>query len=112
METQMERSDRERGRPRAEVVLGAEEREALERWARRPTTANALASRARIVLACAAGGSDVEVGASLGASRNTVGKWRRRYLANGLEGLLDEPRPGAPRTISDAQVEEVIVRTL
>jgi transposase len=112
METQMERSDRERGRPRAEVVLGAEEREALERWARRPTTANALASRARIVLAVAAGGTDVAVAARLGTTRHTVGKWRRRYLSDGLDGLLDEPRPGAPRTISDARVEEVIVRTL
>jgi transposase len=71
-----------------------------------------LASRARIVLACAEGGSDVQVGARLGVHRNTVGKWRQRYLADGLDGLLDEPRPGRPRTISDAQVEDVIVRTL
>jgi transposase len=112
MEAQMERSGRRRGAPRAEVVLDLAEREALERWARRPTTANALASRARIVLGCAAGGTDVAVGARLGVSRRTVGKWRRRYLADGLDGLLDEPRPGAPRTISDAQLEEVIVRTL
>ena len=108
----MERSGQGRGRPREIVVLSAEEREELERWARRPTTANALASRARIVLGCAAGGSDVAVAARLGASRNTVGRWRRRYLAHGLDGLLDEPRPGAPRSITDAQVEEVIVRTL
>jgi transposase len=112
MEAQMERSSERRGAPRAEVVLDVAEREALERWARRPTTANALASRARIVLAVAAGGTDVAVAARLGASRHTVGKWRRRYLADGLDGLLDEPRPGAPRTISDAQVEEVIARTL
>jgi transposase len=112
MEAQMERSGRRRGAPRAEVVLDVDEREALERWARRPSTANALASRARIVLAVAAGGTDIAVAARLGASRQTVGKWRRRYLAHGLDGLLDEPRPGAPRTISDAQVEEVIVRTL
>jgi transposase len=112
MEAQMERSGRGRGRRRAEIVLGEEERAALESWARRPTTANALASRARIVLACVEGGSDVAVGARLGVTRNTVGKWRRRYLTDGLDGLLDEPRPGAPRRITDAQVEQVIVRTL
>jgi transposase len=112
MEAQMESSSRGRGRPRQNVVLSAAERAELERWARRPTTANGLASRARIVLACAAGGSDLAVAAALGADRNTVGKWRRRYLAQGLDGLADEPRPGRPRTISDAAVEEVIVRTL
>ncbi len=105
-------SSRGRGRPRENVVLSAAEREELERWVRRPTTSNALASRARIVLACAAGGSDLAVAAALGADRNTIGKWRRRYLAHGLDGLVDEPRPGRPRTISDAAVEEVIVRTL
>ena len=108
----MESSSRGRGRPRQDVVLSADERAELERWARRPTTANALASRARIVLACAAGGTDVAVAEALGTSRNTVGKWRGRYLTDGLDGLLDEPRPGRPRTISDAAVEEVIVRTL
>jgi transposase len=112
MEAQMESSGQSRGRPRAVVVLSADERAELERWTRRPTTANALASRARIVLACAAGGSDLEVAATLGFNRNTVGRWRRRYLADGLDGLVDEPRPGRPRTISDAAVEEVIVRTL
>jgi transposase len=71
-----------------------------------------LASRARIVLGCAQGGTDVAVAAALGVDRNTVGKWRRRYLASGLDGLLDEPRPGRPRTISDVAVEQVIVRTL
>jgi transposase len=112
MTTQMEGAGRRRGRKRAEVVLSAEQRAALERWARRAMTANALAMRARIVLACADGGSDVAVAARLGLDRNTVGKWRQRYLAAGLDGLLDEPRPGRPRTISDAQVEEVVVRTL
>src|SRR3954453_18983808 len=111
MEVQMERPAKRRGPKRAEVVLSEEERVALEGWARRPSTANALASRARIVLACALGGSDVEVAARLGMRRNTVGGWRKRYLAGGIDGLLDEPRPGRPRTISDAQVEEVIVRT-
>jgi len=112
MEAQMERSIQGRGRPREIVVLSAEEREELERWTRRPTTSNGLASRARIVLRCAEGGTDLAVAAALGVDRNTVGKWRRRYLAGGLEGLLDEPRPGRPRTVSDAAVEEVIVRTL
>ena len=108
----MESSREGRGRPREIVVLSAGEREELERWTRRPTTSNGLASRARIVLGCAEGGSDRAVAVTLGVDRNTVGKWRRRYLARGLDGLLDEPRPGRPRTISDAAVEEVIVRTL
>ena len=108
----MERPAKRRGPKRAEVVLSVEERSTLEGWTRRPSTANALAGRARIVLACAAGGSDVEVAARLGIHRHTVGKWRKRYLAGGVDGLLDEPRPGRPRSITDAQVEEVIVRTL
>jgi transposase len=112
MEAQMEGSRQGRGRPREIVVLSAEEREELERWTRRPTTSNGLASRARIVLGCAQGDRDRAVAAALGVDRNTVGRWRRRYLARGLDGLLDEPRPGRPRTISDAAVEEVIVRTL
>jgi transposase len=112
MEAQMESSRQGRGRPREIVVLSAEEREELERWTRRPTTSNGLASRARIVLGCAEGDRDRAVAAALGVDRNTVGRWRRRYLARGLDGLLDEPRPGRPRTISDAAVEEVIVRTL
>ena len=71
-------SGRRRGAPRAEVVLDLAEREALERWSRRPSTANALASRARIVLAVAAGGTDVAVAARLDVNRHTVGEWRRR----------------------------------
>jgi transposase len=112
MHTQMKGSGKRRGPKRAEIVLSGEERAALEGWTRRATTANALACRARIVLAVADGGSDVDVAARLGFNRHTVGKWRKRYLADGLDGLLDEPRPGRPRLISDAQVEEVIVRTL
>ncbi len=92
----MESSSRGRGRPRQDVVLSAAERAELERWARRPPTSNALASRARIVLGCAAGESDGAVAEALGVNRNTIGKWRRRYLAHGLDGLLDEPRPGRP----------------
>ena len=101
-----------RGRPRSAVILSDAQREELERWARRPSTAQALAQRARIVLTCAEGGSDTEIAARLGVFRNTVGKWRRRYLERGTDGLLDEPRPGAPRKIGDADVERVIARTL
>jgi len=101
-----------RGRPKAELVLTDEERETLERWARRPTSAQALALRCRIVLACAEGLSNQQVAAAQGVNQVTVGKWRARFAARRLDGLHDEPRPGAPRTISDADVERVIARTL
>ena len=103
---------RPRGRPKALLVVSGEQRVALERWARRPKTAQALALRARIVLRCAEGLSNQAVAAELGVHAATVGKWRRRFIAEGLDGLLDEPRPGAPRRVSDEQVEEVIRRTL
>jgi transposase len=100
-------------RPRAvEIVLSEAERSQLEAWTRRRTSAQALAQRARIVLAAAAGAKNTEIAARLGVSRPMVTKWRSRFAADRLDGLLDEPRPGRPRTISDAQVEEVIVRTL
>lgn len=101
-----------RGRPKQLVELTDAQREELLRWTRRATTAQALALRARIVLACAEGGDDTAVGARLGIYRITVGKWRRRFLKRGADGLLDEPRPGAPRTVTDAEVERVVVRTL
>lgn len=82
------------------------------RWTRRATTAQAHAQRARIVLSCAEGGDDVAVAERAGVNRTTVGKWRRRFIAKGMDGLLDEPRPGAPRKIGDADVERLIVRTL
>ncbi|MGO9322481.1 MAG: helix-turn-helix domain-containing protein, partial [Solirubrobacteraceae bacterium] len=94
------------------VVLSDDERETLERWARRPKSAQALALRCRIVLACADGGHVYEVAERLGLDEHTVGKWRRRFLAHRLDGLYDEPRPGTPRTISDDEVEAVIVKTL
>jgi transposase len=97
---------------RAEVVLSDEEREVLERWARRPTSAQALALRCRIVLAAAAGESSKEIAALLGCDRSTVGRWRSRFAARGLDGLHDEPRPGRPRSIRDDDVERVIVKTL
>jgi len=93
-------------------VLTGDERRTLENWVRRRSTAQGLALRARIVLACAQGGSNVAVAARLGVSRTTVRKWRTRFLCDRLDGLPDEPRPGVPRTITDAQVEEVVVRTL
>ena len=101
-----------RGRPIPELVLTAEERETLQRWASRPKTAQALALRARIVLACAAGKSNTAVSVRLRLSMPTVGKWRGRFVARRLDGLMDEPRPGAPRRIRDAQVERVLTVTL
>ena len=94
------------------LVLTGDERRTLENWVRRRSTAQGLALRARIVLACAQGGSNVAVAARLGVSRTTVRKWRARFLRDRLDGIPDEPRPGVPRTITDAQVEEVVVRTL
>jgi transposase len=97
---------------RAEVVLDDEERETLERWARRPKSSQALAFRCRIVLAAAEGRSSKEIAAELGCNANTVGKWRGRFARRGFDGLHDEPRPGKPRSISDEDVERVIVKTL
>jgi transposase len=94
------------------VVLTDDERETLERWARRHTSAQALALRCRIVLACADGGSNTEVAERLGVTRSTVAKWRTRFVVERLDGLHDEPRPGGPRSISDDDVERVIVKTL
>ena len=97
---------------RAVPRLSAGEREELERWVRRRNTAQALALRARIVLASAAGESDVAIAERLGTTRVTVGKWRRRFVAARCDGLLDEARPGAPRKIGDADVERVVTMTL
>jgi transposase len=94
------------------LVLSDDERRVLEGWARRQKTAQALALRSRIVLACADGAAVSAVAAELGVSRTTAGKWRSRFLAARLEGLGDEPRPGRPRTISDERVERVIAATL
>ncbi len=97
---------------RAEIVLTGEEREVLERWARRPKSSQALALRCRIVLAAAEGCRSKDIAAELGCNPNTVGKWRGRFAGRGLDGLHDEPRPGKPRSISDEDVERVIVKTL
>ena len=96
----------------AAIELTDEERAELERWARRPTSAQALAVRSRIVLAAAEGHSNTEIARRLAISRPTVTKWRARFVQYRLDGLVDEPRPGRPRTISDEQVEQVIVKTL
>ncbi len=101
-----------RGRPKAPLVLNDEEQATLERWARRPQSPQSLALRSKIVLACAAGAENKNVAAALGVNQATVGKWRRRFVELRLDGLVDEPRPGAPRSITDSQVERVIVKTL
>jgi Integrase core domain. len=88
------------------------ERETLERWARRPKSARALALRCRIVLFASEGKTNQEIAAELRCHPTTVGKWRRRFAERRLDGLHDEPRPGKPRTITDAEVERVIVKTL
>ena len=97
---------------RVDVTLSESDREVLERWARRPKSAQALAPRCRIVLAAADGESSKEIAARLGCTGSTVGKWRGRFAEKGIDGLHDEPRPGQPRKITDAEVERVIVKTL
>jgi transposase len=100
------------GRPKAELVLTDEERVLLVRWSRRAKSSQALALRSRIVLACADGVDNKTVAGRLGCTAATVGKWRRRFVQDRLDGLADEPRPGRPPSISADQVEEVVVATL
>lgn len=100
------------GRPVTRVVISPSERTTLEQWARRRRTSQGLAQRARIILRCAAGLSTDAVARELGIARQTVGRWRRRFLARRVDGLVDDPRPGTPRRISDAEVERVIATTL
>jgi transposase len=95
-----------------EILLSDDERSVLEAWTRRRTTAQALALRARIVLAAAGQLTNREIALVEGVSPPTVTKWRNRFAARRLEGLLDEPRPGRPRTITDEQVERVVITTL
>lgn len=100
------------GRPIQPLHLTAAETEKLTLLARRPKTSQALALRARIVLASASGLNNSQVAAKLHITKPTVGKWRERFRIQRLEGLLDEPRPGAPRSITDAHVEQVVTTTL
>jgi transposase len=100
------------GRPVPVLELSADERGALENWARRPKMARATALRARLILGCAAGKTNTAVARELRVTKQTVGKWRSRFVAKRLEGLLDEPRPGTPRTVTDAAVERVVTLTL
>ena len=101
-----------RGRPKVKLVLNDSEREQLESWARRRKTSQALALRSRIVLECANGFQNKEVACRLKTTPQTVSKWRRRFLSMRLDGLVDAPRPGAPRTIKDVHVDNVITLTL
>jgi transposase len=88
------------------------EQKTLQQWARRPTMAQALAQRARLILRCAEGQTNKAVAHEVGVAQQTVCKWRQRFVAQRLDGLLDDPRPGAPRTVTDAAVERVVTRTL
>ena len=94
------------------IVLTDDERAQLEAWARRRSSAQALALRSRIVLAAAEGPNNTEIAARLGIAVSSVRKWRNRFAEHRLDGLSDEPRPGRPRTISDEQVDAVITKTL
>lgn len=101
-----------RGRPTVEINLTSEERTTLQRWARRHSSAQALALRSKIVLGCADGSTHAEIAAELGCNPVTVGKWRRRFAVDRLDGLVDAPRPGAARSIGDDVVEAILVETL
>jgi transposase len=96
----------------APLDLTADERAQLQSWTRRRSSAQALAMRSRIVLLAAQGLNNTEIARELQIHRNVAGKWRSRFLEHRLDGLLDEPRPGRPRTIGDEQVEEVVIKTL
>lgn len=97
---------------RASEFLSPAERETLLSWTRRPKTGQALAQRARIILESGTGKTNTEVARRLRVTKQMVGKWRTRFLQKRLDGLLDEPRPGTPRRLSDAQVERVVTMTL
>jgi transposase len=100
------------GRPKKPLEIHDEDRDKLQTIARRPKSAQAMAVRARIVLSCGQGMSNSEVARKLHITGATVGKWRERFRKEGMDGLLDEPRVGAPRKITDQQIEEVVTKTL
>jgi transposase len=101
-----------RGRPIPALKLTENERESLSQWMRRPKSAQALAQRARIILACAEGLNNTQVGDRLHLTVQTVGKWRSRFVQKRLDGLLDEVRPGTSQGLTDKEVEEVLAMTL
>src|SRR5437764_11238413 len=96
----------------APLQLTDDERSQLETWVRRPKTSQRLALRARIVLAAAQGLSNTQIATEFRITMPTVGKWRQRFFDDRLDGLVDEPRPGAPRSLRDAQIEDTITTTL
>ena len=100
------------GRPTTPIELSEQEEGTLKGWTRRLKSAQALALRSRIVLLCADRRTNSEVAGLLRVTKQTVGKWRGRFLLRRLDGLLDEPRPGAPRRIADEEIEAVVTRTL
>ena len=100
------------GRPIPALSLTVDEQETLQNWSRRPKSAQALALRARMILKCAEGNTNTAVAGKLGVRIQTVCKWRQRFVDRRLDGLLDEPRPGTPRKVSDAEVERVLTMTL
>jgi transposase len=101
-----------RGRPLPELVLSVSENNQLVEWTRRHKTSQALALRSRIILGCAQKETNTEVAHRLRVTIQTVGKWRRRFVQRRIDGLLDEPRPGTPRSLGDARVERLIATTL
>src|SRR5437899_8988613 len=100
------------GRPKAELVVSAEDKATPTHRTGRRKTAQALALRSRIILRCASGMSNMAVAQELGITDQTVCRWRGRFVKKGVAGLLDEPRSGVPRKITDDQVEAMIIRTL
>src|SRR6187397_1612614 len=100
------------GRPKVALILTDDERQRLDSLAHRSRSAPAIARRARIILACAEGADSKVVARRLKVTPGTVCKWRGRFVTDRLDGLYDEPRPGAERTMTDAQIEDVIIRTL
>ena len=100
------------GRPIPALIITKGERDALQAWTRQPKCPQALAQRARVILLCAAGRSNTETAAELHITIQTVGKWRQRFVEKRLDGLLDEPRPGTPRKLSEADVDRVLGLTL
>src|SRR5262245_56493983 len=100
------------GRPKQPLILTEEERDRLQSLAHRSRSQPLVARRARVVLACAEGLDNKAVARKLRCSMGMVGKWRSRFLSERLEGLYDEPRPGAPRKVSDERVEQGVIQTL